>query len=224
MSAGEISVSTVGAQIAPLESEEVLRDIGVIEQAPPRAALRRSKPLAWWGMMTVIATESMIFAGLLASYGFLRASAHKWPPPGIPLPEWKTFLVFSCLLWGSSIPVWWGERGIKQGKVTRLRFCLALAWLMAAAFVGYSFKDYIDLNFGWRDNAYGSIYYVTTGLHLAHVIVALILGLGVMGKAWGNRYDKDHYLTVEVFSLYWHFVDAVWIFVFGTLILSEHWR
>ena len=56
------------------------------------------------------------------------------------------------------------------------------------------------------------------------MIVALILGLGVQGKAWGKRYDEDHYLTVEVFSLYWHFVDVVWIFVFGTLILSEHWR
>ena len=92
---------------------------------------------------------------------------HQWPPPGIPLPEWKTFLVFSCLLWGSSIPVWWGERGIKRGKQMRLRLSLALAWLMAAAFVGYSFKDYADLSFGWRDNVYGSIYYVTTGLHLA---------------------------------------------------------
>jgi heme/copper-type cytochrome/quinol oxidase subunit 3 len=207
-----------------MTAQDVLMGVGVVDAAPPRAALRRSKPLAWWGMMTVIATESMIFAGLLASYGFLRASARTWPPPGIPLPEWKTFLVFSVLLWGSSIPVWWAERGIKQGKQMQLRIGLAVGWLMAAAFVGYSFKDYADLTFGWSDNAYGSIYYTTTGLHLAHVIVALILGLGVQAKAWGNRYDEKRHLTVQVFSLYWHFVDAVWIFVFGSLILSEHWR
>jgi heme/copper-type cytochrome/quinol oxidase subunit 3 len=120
--------------------------------------------------------------------------------------------------------VWWAERGIKRGNVRQLRAGFAIAWLMAAAFVGHSIYDYFGLHYGWRDNAYGSIFYVTTGLHLAHVIIALILGLGVQAKAWTNRYDDRHYLTVEVFSLYWHFVDVVWIFVFSTLFLSEHLR
>ena len=192
--------------------------------APPRPALRRSKPLAWWGMIVTITTESMIFVGLLASYGFLRASAQTWPPPGIPLPEIPKTAIFSALLIGSSLPVWWAERGIKRGDVTRLRIGMAVAWLMAAAFVGNSIKDFLDLTFGWSSNAYGSIFYATVGLHLAHVIVALILSIGVQAKAWMGRYDEDHYLTVEVVSLYWHFVDVVWVFVFATLFLSEHLR
>jgi cytochrome c oxidase subunit III len=192
--------------------------------APPGPALRRSKPLAWWGMIVTIATESMIFVGLLASYGFLRASAQHWPPPGIPLPEIPKTALFSALLIGSSLPVWWAERGIKRGDVARLRLGMAVAWLMGAAFVGNSIKDFLDLSFGWSNNAYGSIFYATVGLHLAHVIVALILSIGVQAKAWMGRYDENHYLTVEVVSLYWHFVDVVWIFVFATLFLSEHLR
>jgi cytochrome c oxidase subunit 3 len=195
-----------------------------IAVTPPPPALRRSKPLAWWGMIIIIATESMIFVGLLASYAFLRASAQTWPPPGVPLPEIPKTAVFSALLIGSSLPVWWGERGIKRGDAGILRLGWAIAWLMAAAFVGNSIKDFLDLRFGWSDNAYGSIFYATVGLHLAHVIVALILSIGVQAKAWMGRYDKDHYLTVEVVSLYWHFVDVVWIFVFATLFLSEHLR
>ncbi len=191
--------------------------------APP-AARRRSRPLAWWGMMTIIATEAMIFAGLLASYGFLRASARAWPPPGIPRPELPVTGIFSALLVFSSLPVWWAERGIKRGNQSQLRIGLAVAWLMSIAFVVHSIVDYLGLHFGWTDNAYGSAYYTITGLHLAHVIVALMLGIGVQMKAWANRYDERRHLTVEIFGLYWHFVGVVWIFVFSTLVISEHLR
>ncbi len=205
-------------------SDALLGGVTTVTVEPPPAATRRSKPLAWWGMMITITTESMIFAGLLAAYGFLRASALRWPPPGVPLPEIPKTAVFSALLIFSSIPVIWAERGIKRGNQAQLRIGLAVAWLMAAAFVGNSIKDFLDLSFGWSDHAYGSIFYATVGLHLAHVIIALIMSIGVQVKAWGRRYDDTHHLTVEVVSLYWHFVDVVWIFVFSALFLSEHVR
>jgi heme/copper-type cytochrome/quinol oxidase subunit 3 len=205
-------------------AEHLFGDTDTIAVPPPQPAVRRSKPLAWWGMMTVIATEAMVFAGLLASYGFLRASARVWPPPGIPLPELPLNAVFSALLVGSSLPMWLGERAIKRGDVAGLRLWLLVSWFMGAAFFAHSIYDYLGLHFGWTDNAYGSIYYTTTGLHLAHVLVALILGIGVQAKAWSNRYDERRHLTVEVFGLYWHFVDVVWVFVFSTLFLSEHLR
>ena len=207
-----------------LGSEELFGETPVVATTPPPPAIRRSKSLAWWGMMTVIATEGMVFAGLLASYGFLRASAQQWPPAGIPLPELPLTGLFSVLLIGSSIPVWLAERAIKRGDVARMRALLLLAWFMAAAFVGHSLYDFVELTFGWTDNAYGSIFYTTVGLHLAHVIIALILGAGLQAKAWANRYDKEHHTTVEVVSLYWHFVDVVWVFVFSVLFLSEHLR
>jgi len=197
---------------------------GHIAAEPPRPAHRRSKPLAWWGMMTVITTEAMVFAGLLAAYGFLRASAQQWPPAGIPKPEIVVTGIFSAILVGSSLPIWLAERSIRRGDQHQLRAWLLLAWLMSAAFVVFSIISYRGLNFGWTDNAYASAYYTITGLHLAHVIVALILGLGVQAKAWGNRYDDQRHLTVQVFGLYWHFVGAVWVFVFSTLFLAEHLR
>jgi heme/copper-type cytochrome/quinol oxidase subunit 3 len=202
----------------------LLPDVGAVAVPAPPPARWRSKPLAWWGMIAVIITESMVFAGLLASYGFLRASAPVWPPPGIPVPKLLETGILSIVLVGSSVPAWWAEHGIKRGRQWQLRTGLMVAWLMAAAFFAHSIYDYLTLDFGWTDNAYGSIYYTTTGLHLAHVAVALILGVGVQTKAWMNRYDERRHLTVEVFSLYWHFVDVVWVFVFSTLFISEHLR
>ena len=205
------------------DTEALLPDIATVTIPAPTVARRRSRSVAWWGVVTMIATESMLFAGLLSSYGFLRASSNRWPPPGIPEPELMPIAIFSALLVASSIPTIWAERGIKRGRQWQLRLGLFVAWLMAAAFVVASLLDYQKLHYGWADNAYGSVFYTTTGLHLAHVIVALILSIGVQTKAWMHRYDEDHHSSVEVVSLYWHFVDVVWIFVFIVLYLSEHW-
>ena len=72
------------------------------------------------------------------------------------------------------------------------------------------------------DNAYASIFYVTTGLHGLHVLLGLLINLVVQAKGYARRLAPSHDITVEVFSLYWHFVDVVWIFVFSSLYLAPH--
>jgi len=79
-------------------------------------------------------------------------------------------------------------------------------------------------HFGWRTNAYGSIFYATVGLHAAHVVIGLLMSLVVQLKAWQGRFSAERHLTVEVYALYWHFVDAVWLFVFPVFVLSPHIR
>jgi heme/copper-type cytochrome/quinol oxidase subunit 3 len=189
-----------------------------------RPSRLRSYGTAWWGMVMLIATEATIFLILLASYFFLRATANEWPLGGIELPKLELSLPFSFVLWGSSIPVFWAEAAIRKGRVARLQVGLLVSFLMGVAFVAYSLYDFHDLHYGWRDNAYGSIYYLIVGLHLTHVVVGLAMSLVVQLKAWTGRITRERHVTVEVFSLYWHFVDVVWLFVFPSLFLSPHWQ
>jgi cytochrome c oxidase subunit 3 len=177
---------------------------------------------AWWGVATVIATEAMIFIGLLATYFFLRAASKEWPLGGIELPELTQTSIYSVVLIGSSIPVIWGERAIERNDVTTLKLALALAWVMGAAFLYHTIEDFRSLHFGWRDNAYGSIFYVTIGLHGLHVLAGLLISAVVQLKVWLGRVSGERHVSVDVFALYWHFVDAVWVFVFLSLILSPH--
>jgi cytochrome c oxidase subunit 3 len=179
---------------------------------------------AWWGMMTLIATESMVFVVLLGSYFFLRASSPHWPLGGIKPPELWLSVPFSFVLWGSSIPIFYAEAAIRRGSQRGLRAGLAISGLMGLAFLAFTAKDFHDLNFGWRDNAYGSIFYLIVGLHALHVVVGLCMNVLVQIKAWQGKFTASRHVTVEVFSLYWHFVDAVWIFVFASLFLSEALR
>jgi cytochrome c oxidase subunit 3 len=185
---------------------------------------KRSYSTAWWGMAALIATESMVFTVLLGGYFFLRASALQWPPGGIAGPELRLSLPFSFLLWGSSIPIFYAEAAIRRGSQRGLRIGLFVSAVMGAGFLAFTLEDFHDVTFGWRDNAYGSMFYVIVGLHALHVFAGLGMNVLVEIKAWQGKFRADCYTSVEVLSLYWHFVDAVWIFVFLSLFVSETWR
>jgi heme/copper-type cytochrome/quinol oxidase subunit 3 len=189
-----------------------------------RPARRRGYSTAWWGMMILIATEGMVFVILLASYFFLRASSPRWPPAGVELPNLSLSIPFSIVLWGSSLPIFWVDAVIGKGEMGKVKTGLMISFLMGLAFVGYTLNDFNNLHFGWRDNAYGSAFYTIVGLHLLHVIIGLFINLVVQLKAWGGKFSAERHITVDVFSLYWHFVDAVWLLVWPSLFLSPHIR
>ena len=189
-----------------------------------RPAEAPGRPTAWWGIVCLIMTEGTIFAGLIAAYFFLRASAHEWPIGGLEKPELKTTIIFSLVLWGSSIPMVVAERAAKRGNGFRLRMGLMLSFFMGAAFLVHTAVDFDKLHFGWRTNAYGSIFYTTVGLHAQHVFVGLAMSAVVQVKAWLGKLTPKKHTTVEVYALYWHFVDVVWVFVMPTFILSPHIR
>ena len=179
---------------------------------------------ARWGMVTLILTEAMIFGGLLGSYFFLRAASKQWPPHGVELPELPQTIVFSVVLWASSAPVVWAERAVRRGRMRSASVGLALSFVMGVAFMVHTVDDFQKLHFGWRDHAYGSIYYTTIGLHAIHVVIGLLMSAVIQVKAWTGRLTADRHKALEVFGLYWHFVDAVWVFVFASLVLSPHIR
>jgi cytochrome c oxidase subunit III len=198
----------------------------VLSAAPSliRPTTKPAYSTAWWGMVTLITTESMVFVILLGAYFFLRASSTAWPLGGIAPPELRLAVPFSFVLWGSSLPIFYAESAIRKGSQRGLRAGLLVSGCMGAAFLLYTAKDFHDLTFGWRDNAYASIFYLVVGLHALHVFVGLCMNVVVQVKAGQGKFDATHHTTVEVFSLYWHFVDAVWIFVFLSLFMSEAWR
>ena len=89
---------------------------------------------------------------------------------------------------GSSLPIFWVDAAVRRGSQRGLRAGLALSGLMGAAFLVLHGQGLPGPDFGWRDNAYGSIYYTIVGLHALHVFVGLLLSLIVQMKAWrGNR-------------------------------------
>jgi cytochrome c oxidase subunit 3 len=188
----------------------------------PALPVSGSRAPAWWGMLCLIATEATLFVMLIFSYFYLRWGASQWPPVGIHRPEFTLIIPATVLLLGSSLPVIWAESGIRRGDQQMLRMGFAVAWLMAAIFILIELWEWKHLGFGPQSNAYGSIFFTITGLHLAHVSVALLMGAYIQLRAWRGHFDAQRHLAVENVALYWHFVDVVWIFVFATVYLSPY--
>jgi len=184
----------------------------------------RSRRAGWWGMLLLIVTEAMIFAALLSSYFFVRANSTSWPQGGIEAPDLGRIAFFTGVLMASSVPLFWAEAAIRRGRVGRLRVGLAVSWLLGAAFVVNQILEFRDLPFGATANAYASLFIVIAGLHGLHLVVGLAMSVVVQLKAALGWFDSERHETVTLFSMYWHFVDGVWIFVFAALYLSVHWR
>ena len=124
----------------------------------------------------------------------------------------------------SSGPMHLAERGIKKGSLWQLRLGLFLTFAMGATFASLQVVEYLKTvkEFTPRTDVYGSLFYGITGFHGIHVAVGLLMILWLQYHAWRDRFSSDNYLPVEVVTMYWHFVDAVWVFIFGSLYLAPH--
>jgi len=104
-----------------------------------------------------------------------------------------------------------GLVGQKFGQ-TLIGFLETLFW--AICFTLFQLKEYIEAPFAISDGIYGSLFYMITGLHGFHVIVGTIF-IAVCGiRCFFNHFSKNHHVGFELSTWYWHFVDAVWLFVY----------
>jgi heme/copper-type cytochrome/quinol oxidase subunit 3 len=191
---------------------------------PTAVAAPRSASNAFWGMVMLIATEAALFAVFIASYYYLRwHTPGPWPPDELKDPKLLLPAVMTGVLLSSSVPVYWAERGIRQGRQGQLRLGLALGTLLGVAFFAlqlYEYHDIAEKEFTPRTDAYGSSFFLITGVHGMHVLAGLLLLLWAQAMAWLGHYDVRRHQGVQLSALYWHFVDAAWIVIFATLYLS----
>lgn len=182
-----------------------------------------SRSPGWWGMVLLIVSEATLFAAFLGSYFYLLSGSSEWPPDGIEPPKLPIPIIATVLLLGSSLPMVVADTRARRGDLSSLRLALALAFVMAAVFVGLQIYEYRHETFHIKTNSYGSLFYSITGLHGIHVVTALAMNAYLQLRAWRGHVSERKRLAVTVIGLYWHFVDVVWIFIFVSLYLSPRW-
>jgi heme/copper-type cytochrome/quinol oxidase subunit 3 len=177
--------------------------------------------IGYWGVGTLIASEAALFAYLLFAYYYTGASA----TPGWVIeahPSLKLALPNTVLLLASSGVAWIGERGILDRRRGQALWGFAGAFVMGAAFAAIQGYEWTSKPFSLGTSSYASLYYVTTGFHMAHVII----GLGVLAALflWTalDYFSPRRRLTISAGVMYWHFVDVVWLFVFATYYVSPY--
>ena len=170
------------------------------------------------GTVVWLASELMFFAGLFAAYFGLRSVNASWPPEDVELGTLRAgvftgFLVLSSFTYRTAVHR--AGAGDERGTLRWTMVTFALGTL----FLANQVIEYAELGFTPQTHAYGSIFYLMTGFHGAHVLGGLILMLAVLGVAMGRTSKAPLHETVVVSEYYWHFVDVVWVAMFSTIYL-----
>jgi cytochrome c oxidase subunit III len=173
------------------------------------------------GMLCVILTEASLFVCLFSAYFYLGIDKNRWAADQPPKIMYA--LIMLVVLLSSSAVLEWGGH-----QISRQRFGAARSALVATIGIGLVFM--VLQSFEYRDHwktltpysdSYGSIFYALTTFHAAHVIVGLMM---LSYVAFLPRYGSlaAPFRPYKVVSLYWHFVDLVWIFIVLILYLIPH--
>jgi cytochrome c oxidase subunit 3 len=184
-----------------------------------------SNPLL--GMILFIASEVMFFAGLFAAYFNVRLNAPIWPPlvnekPFEPFQIREHIAIAAILttvLILSSVTMQLGVWAIRRGDRRAFVRAVGVTAALGVLFLAGQLFDYTELGFGITDAAFGSTFYTLTGFHGAHVLGGVIMLGVVLYRGMIGQFSARHHDMVEATSLYWHFVDVVWICLFSTLYL-----
>lgn len=165
------------------------------------------------GMFSLIIGESAIFTIFVVAYVYYIGRSTYGPTPQIlDVPIFNTV----CLL-SSSLTIWLAEHAIERGKIRLFGAWWALTMLLGLEFLAgtaIEWKSLITGGFTIRTNLFGTTFYSLVGLHATHVVVGLIMLSLVMIFTLLGRVEQRHAERIQVLSLYWHFVDAVWVVVF----------
>ncbi len=169
----------------------------------------------WW----VIASEIVIFGGLLMSYVMHRLAHGNWAEQAAHTNTWVGAFNTLVLL-SSSLTAVLGHKAADAGDGKKAAKLLYLTALGALTFVCVKAAEWtFEISHGYTitSSTFWSFYYTAAGLHALHVIAGAIIMLIVAQAAKRNQ----HLNRVELIGLYWHFVDLVWIFLFPLLYIAK---
>ena len=178
----------------------------------------------WWGNNVLLAIETSMFAILIATYFYLRQNFALWPPPVAqltatlnPLPQLLYGTLNTVLLALSCIPMVLtdlsarrGDRFMSQVGLVIAVFCGIIALILR----GFEFSA---VYFRWDSNAYGSVVWFLLGMHMMHL--AILTSEAVLLCIWvfTREYDMKHRVDIVTLAIYWYWVVAIWLLIYGVV-------
>ena len=167
-----------------------------------------AKMLLWIGIISII----MLFSGLTSAY-IVRQEEGNWTKFQLP----QIFWLSTSIIILSSVSLNWALSSAKKNNTSNISKGLAFTLLLGISFVVSQFmawKDLVSQNIFMVGNPSGSFLYVISGLHLAHLIGGLICLSVVLAKGMNGKYNSQNLLGIQLCSIYWHFLTALWVYLF----------
>ena len=170
-----------------------------------------------------LVSEAAIFGALFFHHFYSRVHAAVWPPEGSPELHTRLPFIATVLLASSSFTVHWALKAIEEGKKIASQ-----RWLLFTLILGIVFLSIQGYEWGYlksfdeftlKNGTFGTTFYMMTGFHGLHVSMGLVvLAMTFVRLQLGHFTPQNHFFYTGA-SWYWHFVDVVWVFLFGTMYL-----
>jgi cytochrome c oxidase subunit III len=167
-----------------------------------------------FGFIVFLLSESVIFLSFFTGYIIYKTQTLDWYPPGVTGLEVDAPRINTIVLVSSSFVIYVAERYLHDKKLWGFRLFLLATMAMGGYFLYGQAVEWRSLPFGLTDGLFGGTFYLLTGFHGLHVLTGIVLQVLMLTRSFiPSNYD-DGYFGVEATSLFWHFVDVIWIILF----------
>lgn len=173
-------------------------------------------------IMMIIASEMMLFSGLIGTFLVYRMQAAFWPPPALPRLPIEVTWVNTFVLLSSALTMTLALRAVHHSRQRLLRRYLLATLALGVTFLAVQGSEWVRLvAHGLRlsSGMYGGTFYLLIGCHGAHVTAGVIWLACVVWAAMSGRYNARNAHAIELCAVYWYFVCAVWPVLFGLVYL-----
>jgi cytochrome c oxidase subunit 3 len=174
-------------------------------------------PSGMLAVLMLIATEMMLFSGLIGSFLIFRLSAPFWPPPSLPRLPLTVTWINTFVLMSSSITMYLAVRAVHQNRQRLTRRWLIITAVLGTTFLAVQGSEWVHLvahGLTLKSGSYGSTFYLLIGCHGLHVTAAVIWLLAVTMVAMRGRYNANNAGGIERIGAFWYFVCAIWPVLF----------
>jgi heme/copper-type cytochrome/quinol oxidase subunit 3 len=170
------------------------------------------------GVLLFIASESMVFLSVIAMY--VTGQAHQGHPNPQETLSAGRMIPFSIALWLSSGAIALSAKRVARGDQRGMRLWLGATMVLGAVFLAGELMEWLDL-FGQQitaaSNVWATTFFTLTGIHGMHVIVGLLMMAALIGSSYRHAIPHSGESSLELVSLYWHFVDGMWVLIYGVV-------
>jgi len=162
-------------------------------------------------LWVAIGSLIMMFAGLTSAF-IVKSNQDKWIPVALPMVFW----ISTGMILLSSLTMQLSLRSFKDREMSKYRFLIGVTVVLGAAFIicqWLGFQQLWEQKVTFKGSGGGQFLYVIFGLHALHVVGGLIVLLIMFIKGFLGKTKNYSSVPVEVAATYWHFVDALWIYL-----------
>lgn len=162
-------------------------------------------------MWVAIGSILMMFAGLTSAF-IVKSNQTSWKPVDLPQAFWISTLVIMA----SSATLHLALKAFKQREMGKYRSLIGITVLLGGVFIVFQWIGFTELwsqQVTMKGSGAGQFLYVIFGLHALHVLGGIVTLLVMLIKAFAGKIKLYSSIPVEVASIYWHFVDVLWIYL-----------